>query len=532
MRVVAMFRVSTEKQAEEGASLDAQERRFYELANANSWNVVATFRGCESATKAAKERQVLQQVLETVESERPDAIYVHEQSRLTRGDELEVARLLRELRERQVKIIVAGVVRDLASIDERFMVSVQGLIDRTEAERIRERVSRGKIERARQGKKNSGPCPFGYLNPPQGNPDRGVLTIIEDEAAVVRKIFRAAAAGKGTREIARMLDASGIKSPRGGRWGKTTVSRILNNPAYIGVHASRCWRAEPDSNTFRLDLENPDAIVVEGAHPSIISQALWQKVHRRPSTPTTRTPRMLTGFLTINGQPARGNAAGGTGFYHCPGVKGLPWLPSEETEDQVWGVFVKVATDPAALARLVEQSSEKDDPKEIGRKKAKTKTLITKLESRMSRLTEMRADGEITRREFAELRQRTEREIQAAHREVHELEGRLSAAEPLSLERAAQAIRRILKADRQISRELRRSVLQQVVHAVSIEAEHVGTRFRRDGRGRITGSEQRPWKIRQVSLDLAVDRPATAASSSCSLGTTSSCWGRRAPVRP
>ena len=32
MRVVALFRVSTEKQASEGASLDAQERLYREIA--------------------------------------------------------------------------------------------------------------------------------------------------------------------------------------------------------------------------------------------------------------------------------------------------------------------------------------------------------------------------------------------------------------------------------------------------------------------------------------------------------------------
>ena len=63
MRVVALFRVSTEKQANEGASLDSQQREYRELAARNGWITVEEFRGCESATQAASERRVLQQVL-------------------------------------------------------------------------------------------------------------------------------------------------------------------------------------------------------------------------------------------------------------------------------------------------------------------------------------------------------------------------------------------------------------------------------------------------------------------------------------
>ncbi len=151
MRVVGLFRVSSEKQANEGASLDAQEHRYHELASANGWTTVAEFRGCESATQAATERRVLQDVLACIRDLCPDALYVHEQSRLTRGDELEVATLFRELKEQQIKIIVGGVIRDLASIDERFMVGIQSLVDRAESERIKERMRRGKRQKGREG---------------------------------------------------------------------------------------------------------------------------------------------------------------------------------------------------------------------------------------------------------------------------------------------------------------------------------------------------------------------------------------------
>jgi DNA invertase Pin-like site-specific DNA recombinase len=50
MRVVALFRVSTEKQATDGASLDAQERAYRAMADRSGWTTVQEFKGCESAS--------------------------------------------------------------------------------------------------------------------------------------------------------------------------------------------------------------------------------------------------------------------------------------------------------------------------------------------------------------------------------------------------------------------------------------------------------------------------------------------------
>jgi hypothetical protein len=146
-----------------------------------------------------------------------------------------VAVLLRELRERQIKILVNGVVRDLGSIDERFMVGIQSLVDRAESERIKERMHRGKRERARQGKKNSGPSPYGYQNPLKGMPGYGTLEIVEEEARVVRLIFNERLEGSGEKAIANLLNERGVPSPRGGQWGGSTIRRVLQNPVCIGV---------------------------------------------------------------------------------------------------------------------------------------------------------------------------------------------------------------------------------------------------------------------------------------------------------
>ncbi len=213
MRVVGLFRVSTEKQEEFGTSLDSQESAFHAMARQQGWEVVATFRGCESATQAASDRRVLQQVLQCLREQEVDAIWVIEQSRLTRGDQLEAASLMRELTERGVKVSVNGTIRDPASIDDGFVMAIQSAVDHMESKRIKQRMQRGKRQRASQGKKASGPSPFGYMNPPPKDPNRGILQVVEDEAVVVRKIFKMSVDGLSDYAVAARLNEHGHPLP-------------------------------------------------------------------------------------------------------------------------------------------------------------------------------------------------------------------------------------------------------------------------------------------------------------------------------
>ncbi len=98
-----------------------------------------------------------------------------------------------------------------------------------------------------QGQYVSGTCPFGYRKSPK---DRHMLLIDEEEAAVVKRIFRMTAEGRNSAEIAECFNREGVKTPiqfriekqgikrqpKGGRfvWSRSTVCAILRNPVYTG----------------------------------------------------------------------------------------------------------------------------------------------------------------------------------------------------------------------------------------------------------------------------------------------------------
>lgn len=532
MRVVAMFRVSTERQANEGASLDAQERNYEELASKSEWKTLARFRGCESATKAATERHVLQQVLACIREHSPDALYVHEQSRLTRGDELEVALLLRELRDRQVKIIVCGVVRDMSSIDERFMVGIQTLVDRAETERIRERVSRGKRERARQGKKNCGPAPFGYRNPVVGDPARGILQVVPEEAAVIQRVFELAASGIGARAVADRLNDEGLRAPRGGPWGKTSITRVLGNPAYIGVHVTGAWSAEPGSRTFRFDLVADGVIMVEDAHEAIVDRETWERVHSRPRLPRTVRPRMLTGLLLINGEPAQGDSNRRKAFYRGSKLGDRrPWLEVSATDAVVWDAFVRTATDEGFVAEIVERASHDKGRERLKQVQDQQIKSAERLRRRLDALIEMRADGEISKAVFSAKADDARGKLESAEAALLGTEAALAAGDPGRVHKAVGAVRALLSGTKRLSVAQRRQVLISVVEQVDVTArKNVHWHQKRGPGGRLAEASGHRWEIEDVTLNLMVpaendaqNLTSEALTRDSYKNTTSSC---------
>lgn len=503
MRVVAMFRVSTEKQASEGASLDAQERTYDQWAERMGWTTVAKFKGHESATQASSDRRVLQNVLECVRCDSPDAVYVHEQSRLTRGDQLEVMLLFRELEERKVKVIINGVVRDLDSIDERFMLDIQSVVDRAESARIKERLTRGKRQRAMQGRKNSGPAPFGYLNPPPGSPGRGTLQVVPEEAVVVRRIFELATQGKADKAIANVLNLAGIPSSRGVKWGKTSVARVLTNPAYVGTAASNIWERQGKTRGFKRKMDNPKAILVANAHEAIIDPATWAAVNGRAKNPCTAVPRLLTGLLNINGRHASGDKVDGITYYRGPrGQAGLPWLPSDETDDAVWSALVSLATGEDFVRSLMVQAQDPTQKHTLQMEVEHAEDQVGRLKTKRDRLLDMRAEGEVDKVEFRRRNDENERALEQANRDLAAYRAKLAALDGAAAPRVVRAVRTLVAGRTRLTLAQKRVVLRSIVFRVEIEAVRVKTDYNRDEKGHIKPGKTTRWVVQDLKLQL------------------------------
>ena len=121
---------------------------------------------------------------------------------------------------------------------------------------------------------------------------RGVLVIDHEQAAVVIRIFRLFAAGLSSKAIAKLLNAEGIRGPRGRVWRASTIhgnqstgTGILNNVLYIGRlrHGLREYRMNPETGLRGKAIMNPETAVKVKDVPflRIIDDDLWQAVKLR-----------------------------------------------------------------------------------------------------------------------------------------------------------------------------------------------------------------------------------------------------------
>ena len=93
--------------------------------------------------------------------------------------------------------------------------------------------------------------------------------MIDDETApVVRRIFDEYATGHySTREIARRLNAEGVRLPRfAGGWRQDTVAQILGNVSYIGM-------------TY-VNRTTKEGELIHGQWPELIDRTTWVTVQR------------------------------------------------------------------------------------------------------------------------------------------------------------------------------------------------------------------------------------------------------------
>lgn len=181
---------------------------------------------------------------------------------------------------------------------------------------------------ARNGQHTGGKPALGYVV------KDGRLEICEEEAAIVRRIFREYADGKSYQQIITGLNRDGLKTKRGNAFGSNSLHDLLHNEKYIGVlvYGQSPYREDGTRNTHSKDPTN--AIRIEDALPAIIDRELFDIVQKRMAQnkrqqggrPSTKREYPLKGrvfcadcksAMTISTSHQKYN------YYRCTGKKRL-----------------------------------------------------------------------------------------------------------------------------------------------------------------------------------------------------------------
>ncbi|HEX6864707.1 MAG TPA: recombinase family protein, partial [Thermoanaerobaculia bacterium] len=381
----------------------------------------------------------------------------------------------------------------------------QSAVDEAERSRIRERFQRGRREKARQGRKTGGKAPYGYRNPPAGDPRRGTLQPHPEEAATVRRIFREIAAGVTLRALAAKLTAEGIPAPRGGGWGRSTLRRLLESPVYLGTQVCGVWQVSPESGAVRLDLDHPDAIVVPGAHEALVTRAERDAALARLRSTGNGRPELLTGLLYLDGLRAGVDGGHGVSFYRPIGERGA-WLPVADLNETVWRGFHALLTEPESVAALLTSYRADVGSRGLDGELEAVARHRDRLTARLARLVEMRADGEIGRDEHARLSHETRRALKASERTEAEIRERMAAAASGDMDRLLDELGALV--DEDLSTPERRRLLSHLVGSVHVESSRRSEGQRRSSGGRFGPAPGPAWRADSIYLRM---RPGPAS---------------------
>lgn len=226
-RAALYLRVSTEEQAREGVSLEAQEARLRAYAEAHGLTVDVTF--CDSGVSGSVplgERPAGAELLAALAEGRVQHVLAFKLDRLFRDavDCLKTCRGWDEAGVAMHLVDLGGQAVNTGSAVGRFFLGMLAGVAELERNLIAERTSAALRHKVARGERVGAP-PYGYAA--AGGCTKWVP--VAHEQAVLRRIQELRSDGRTPlSRVADLLNSEGVPTKRGGSWYPSTVKRVLS----------------------------------------------------------------------------------------------------------------------------------------------------------------------------------------------------------------------------------------------------------------------------------------------------------------
>ena len=430
--MIALYsRVSTAEQAVEGYSIGEQKDRLASFALSFGWKDFRQYSD-PGFSGASLDRPALQELIRDVRAGKISRVIVYKLDRLSRSQK-DTLFLIEDV------FLASGC--EFISMSESFStetpvgratIGLLAVFAQLERETIKERMMVGRTARAKSGLAHVGQeCPAGY------DYQNGRLIVNEAEAFQVREIYRLYLDGLTIREVSFSLNDRGLLF-RGKPWSLKHVRDVLRSVLYVG------------KVSFRGE-------VYEGTHEPIIGQDTFDRVgdlmssrHGALKEKGTRIyagDSLLTGLvfcakcgtrLTPSVTLMRGHRYQ---YFKCPARSDQVYIRRlghrcdskpvrmEKLEEAVLSQIRLLALDPQAVPK--EKKKEPDARPAL-------RAQIARLDSQISRLLDLYADGTFSADVLAEKTEALRQARASCEAELAALEKKDSSA---GAERAAAALR-------------------------------------------------------------------------------------------
>lgn len=301
-KIVAVYcRVSTTEQAEEGYSIEEQERLLIKYCEDNGYSVFKVYSDRGISGKSIKARPAMKEMLRDADDKKFNMVITWKINRIARNT-LELLQIVDLLEKNNIAFKSYSENFETETPMGKFSLQMMGAVGELERGTIAQNVKMGMLARAREGRWN-GNVVIGYdLKPIENSTNKKrkdtELVINQKEAEVVRTIFKMYSEGNGYKAIAGYLNKYGHTTKRGNPFAVSAVKDILNNPVYIGkirYNVLQNWSEK------RRKHKNPNPILVDGIHEPIIEQELWDKVQNLLEISKRKPSRIYDGEFPLTG---------------------------------------------------------------------------------------------------------------------------------------------------------------------------------------------------------------------------------------
>jgi len=206
-----------------------------------------------------------------------------------------------------------------------LLITIMSSLAQEESRSISENVTWGQRKRMQDGKVQMAYKHFlGYEKGPDGLP-----VIVEEEAEIIRLIYRLFLYGKAPSAIATMLTNEGILTPGGKTgWRPNGVISILTNEKYCGnALLQKGFTIDFLTKKTKKNEGEVPQYFVQGSHPAIIEPEIFDLVQYEMKR------RKESGRWTSSAHPFSGKIFCG----QCGGVYGSKiWRPNDKYRRTVW----------------------------------------------------------------------------------------------------------------------------------------------------------------------------------------------------
>jgi site-specific DNA recombinase len=215
---VGYARVSTEEQAREGVSLEAQRARIKAWAQGNDTPLISFFEDAGISGSRTENREGLLNAI-GLACEKRAILVVYSLSRLSRSTKDTLA-LAERLEKAGADLVSLSEKIDTTSAAGKMVFRMLAVLNEFERDQISERTSAA-LRHKRENRQAYSPTPYGF--------DRvgDLLVINPNEQSIIEEILELRLSSWSLRRIADRLNRHGVEAKHGGRWFASAVRSVL-----------------------------------------------------------------------------------------------------------------------------------------------------------------------------------------------------------------------------------------------------------------------------------------------------------------